>query len=244
MLDFVDGARGQVPDTFGTVFALTDEIHRGLVNVRPTLSAEQLEQINTVLLHAGRLLGKRINGLAPTLDSSSLQDACSELLTRQDSHPSPAWTNFVVRAMYLLGENAGLGSGPFTAFVWNIVAQSVEENYNGVGRTILLACIDSVAAAEVPTSDGLKVLMDCVITTLRRSRTSPSVSQPNLLGVDGDAEARAVLPSQHRLRLVFDVASQILEVLRREALRKPQEGGVGNVLEAWRWDLHLEVGVN
>lgn len=247
-----------IEDLPSSVFSLADEIDQGLREVRPSLSPGQLEQINGVFV-SSTCVATSVFDPAPTFDDSVLQDNCATLLARLDSHPSTAWATFVVRALGLLTAKAGLPSGPYVAHVWRIALQA-EEKHGGLGRTVMRACIDSVLSRATVTegalgmlaSGNLLVLMDCVIAALRLNGHPPPLSQsplplsPRFAGV---AEAGG-LPSQAGLRLVFDVASHILEVLARVSFQSendrgtPGEAQLEGLLEAWRWDLHVEVFVH
>lgn len=260
---------GALPRELESVFALVDEIHRGLSNVQPCLSIDQLEQTYGVLFR--RLLPDRFQTLA--LPDSSLQHAWRQLLARVDQHQHPAsWASFTTRILCLLATNKGQDRGQFLLHVWQLVAQPAEEKQEGLGRTILRACIDSFAgggAGELAdgehagqlAAEDLKSLMGCIIATLRRNGNPAAVLPPSnariLVGGAscGGAESRVLAFSVCGLRLMFDVASYTLETLPRGELRTggskgaaPQGGGTGRALEGtlgtWRWDFHVEVSLH
>lgn len=244
-------------DTLRTVFELADEIHQGLANVRPSLSGDQLEQINDVLFQ--RLVQRCIGDFM--VNESSLRDAFGHLLARLDTQPSAPWTSFVVRTLYVLNSGAGLDSGLFILNIWRIVGLPAEEKYDGLGCVILRACIDSSSVAigrlsEVGaeswllTWNDLKVVMDSAIVTLRRRGNPPPSSQPTTSSVrlGGKVETSVLALSPCGLRLVLDVASHILGKLQlltgelsAEDGQKPRKSDLNERFEAWRWDLHLEV---
>lgn len=229
------------------VFALADEVHQGLGNVRPRLSLDQLEQVGDILLH--RLLQHRVNDVGWALNDNLLQDACRELLTRMDSNSPPAWTRFVVRALCLLNAKAGLDCGRLVVHVWRIVAQPAEEMYGGVGAVTLRACVDSVAAEKALALDNVKTLMDMVIVSLRRNGDLPAPVTPVSSIHVGTEENTAVLaPSPAGLRMACEVASRTFAMLEGGALqvegsRSLEYGDTGDPSMVWRWHLHVEVRI-
>lgn len=251
-----------------SVFALVDEIHRGLSNVQPCLSIDQLEQTHDLLFR--RLLPDRLQTLA--LPDSSLQHSWRQLLARVDQHQHPSsWASFMTRVLCLLTTNKGQDSGQFFLHVWQLVAQPAEEKQEGLGRAILRACIDSIAgggARELAdgepagqlVSEDLRSLMGCVIATLRRNGNPAAVSPPSntRILVEGDNGAGAesgVLFSVCGLRLMCDAASYTLATLPCGELRTggskwaaTQGGGTGKALEGaletWRWHFHVEASLH
>lgn len=235
-----DGAREPSSEVV-SLFAFVDDFHQALENIRPPLSADQLEQIDDLVFY--KLLRMRVDSLKLTLDKSSLRHACVQLLARLTSQSSAARTISLVRTLCILNAGARLPIGQFAVSVWRVVAQPAEEKCDGLGGIVMKACVDSLSrshAAEWVGAEGMKVLMDYVIAVLQGNGIPPPVSPEGEVEVIKRAKEDTPHRSRCGLRLAIDAASYTLDIFNLEG---PREAGEFEGLEAWRMKLHRQVSI-
>lgn len=251
MAVFVGESPPGVPGVLDSFFALAEDVHQGLERVHPSLSADQLEQINHFLLSNGgfvyQLLQLRIDDAAQMFGDDLLQEYFQELSKRLDHNRSASWISFVVRALSLLNTKAGLHGARFVVLLWNIVAVPAEAKY-GIGYSILRMGIDIITSEQASNwGDDLNLLIYSVLATLRSSRNPSPISASRLRDPSAEAVIGVLDPSPARLRLGIKAAAYILSMVKHgeqqsgDSPRLAEYCCEGGGIAGWRWELHLEV---
>lgn len=232
-----------------SLLKIADDLHDGLRQVKPSLTIQQHEQINDLLLSEDGFLLQALH-LSVDMSESKLDDSCRQLsgrLTMDVASPA-SWAGFVVQALSRLLAKGEYDKVQFIYHIWH-VALAAEETHDGVGKAVLRRCISSLAYGEdSPREAGLKlpgsvllVLMDFAVTRLRSNGNPPTAAD-----LDLDGENVVLPPSRAGFALAIEAAAVTMSMIQHEERRTRhsiQRTQAGADHRDWRWDLHAEVRV-
>lgn len=233
-----------------SLLKIADNLHSGLRQVKPSLTIQQHEQINDLLLREDGFLLQALHYSA-NISETKLDDICRQLsgrLTLDVAAPA-SWAGFVVQALSRLLAKGEYDKVQFITHLWH-VALAAEETHDGVGKAVLRRCISSLAHHEdSPREAGLKlpgsvllVLMDFAVTSLRSNGNPPSVAD-----LDLDEKSAARPPSRAGFALAIEAAAVTMSLIQHEERRirhSIQRLQAGADYRDWRWDLHAEVRIH
>ncbi|CAM9884296.1 unnamed protein product, partial [Sphacelaria rigidula] len=116
-----------------SLLKIADDLHDGLRQVKPSLTIQQHEQINDLLLSEDGFLLQALH-LSVDMSESKLDDSCRQLsgrLTMDVASPA-SWAGFVVQALSRLLAKGEYDKVQFIYHIWH-VALAAEETHDGVG---------------------------------------------------------------------------------------------------------------